>query len=643
MGRPPQRGQRPPFPLLPAPPPRPPSLPRPLQLDLVQADNYSWFGYPEDTVPSARNFLPGAGGGSDGGSGGGGGGGGGTASGTSAASSSSSSSSSSGTAHGPASSSTSSRAATSPAGAAAAEARQRMEALASRAGSGSRHLQQLVDRLTQELAAAAAQQVQTEGQGSRAADERAAGAGTQEQPAVVLMGLGGSSLPGQSTSGGQGAPGTSPVSSSDLRFDQQPGAGRGQELARDAPGSSGGSIFGGKLGWRRGAAAPAAGSERSGQAQAQDPAAAKQSRRQQQLAALNAMRLQAGRGYVLQQQQMREQSGSAATAATAAVPAPAADGSPGGTDTAAAGSMDASSSGSSTACATCDAGQPASEPQPADQRGSVTLPAAQQQEEPQHRKKRRKGGSLLVAGQQRQQQRVQAEASQQQVWALPQPGAAAPAAGAMLGSVSSVSGSMRGLPAVTLPAGSRAAALNRQLHPLAMRSGRLYSASRAGHPLLQTAARTAQAAQPAEVAAATSAAPVQAGEAGVTKAAAAAEVAPAVPPMSAAQRRAAVARINSLPSIVAEHYRGQEVAAGAAAAPGSEPASEPAAAGEQAEEAGAVGESPAARWINGLGTVEAPEALQPSARVSRAARRAFAPAVVDPATQRKKREHRCLS
>ena len=30
-----------------------------LQVDLVQAGNLSWFGYPDDTIPSARNFLPG--------------------------------------------------------------------------------------------------------------------------------------------------------------------------------------------------------------------------------------------------------------------------------------------------------------------------------------------------------------------------------------------------------------------------------------------------------------------------------------------------------------------------------------------------------------------------------------------------------
>lgn len=30
-----------------------------LQVDLVQASNLSWFGFPEDTVPSARSFLPG--------------------------------------------------------------------------------------------------------------------------------------------------------------------------------------------------------------------------------------------------------------------------------------------------------------------------------------------------------------------------------------------------------------------------------------------------------------------------------------------------------------------------------------------------------------------------------------------------------
>jgi hypothetical protein len=30
-----------------------------VQVSMVQADNFSWFGYPDDIEPSARNFLPG--------------------------------------------------------------------------------------------------------------------------------------------------------------------------------------------------------------------------------------------------------------------------------------------------------------------------------------------------------------------------------------------------------------------------------------------------------------------------------------------------------------------------------------------------------------------------------------------------------
>ena len=30
-----------------------------VQVSLVQADNFAWFGYPDDPEPSARNFLPG--------------------------------------------------------------------------------------------------------------------------------------------------------------------------------------------------------------------------------------------------------------------------------------------------------------------------------------------------------------------------------------------------------------------------------------------------------------------------------------------------------------------------------------------------------------------------------------------------------
>ncbi len=30
-----------------------------VQVSLVQAENFAWFGYPDDPEPSARNFLPG--------------------------------------------------------------------------------------------------------------------------------------------------------------------------------------------------------------------------------------------------------------------------------------------------------------------------------------------------------------------------------------------------------------------------------------------------------------------------------------------------------------------------------------------------------------------------------------------------------
>ena len=43
------------------------------QVDLVQGANLSWFGFPEDTTPSSRDFLPGLGKGGDGGAGGAGG------------------------------------------------------------------------------------------------------------------------------------------------------------------------------------------------------------------------------------------------------------------------------------------------------------------------------------------------------------------------------------------------------------------------------------------------------------------------------------------------------------------------------------------------------------------------------------------
>ena len=113
--------------------------------------------------------------------------------------------------------------------------RQRMEALASQATSSSCQLQLLVERLTQELAQGAT----------------ADGAASQQQPAAILMGLGGagSSQPPhqQEDSAGRGT--------STLASEQQSPSGPAiQGLARAANGSDRGSggFFGGKLGWHQG-------------------------------------------------------------------------------------------------------------------------------------------------------------------------------------------------------------------------------------------------------------------------------------------------------------------------------------------------------------------------------------------------------
>lgn len=35
------------------------SAPESAQVKLMQADNFAWFGFPDDTEPSSRDFVPG--------------------------------------------------------------------------------------------------------------------------------------------------------------------------------------------------------------------------------------------------------------------------------------------------------------------------------------------------------------------------------------------------------------------------------------------------------------------------------------------------------------------------------------------------------------------------------------------------------
>lgn len=557
----------------------------PPQVDLAQAHNHSWFGFPEDTVPSARNFVPGAGGGGPAGGGGG-----------SATGGTSSGAISSAAVPGNSSSSSTSAASNS-----SSEARKRMEALASRTASSSRQLQALMERLTQELAAAAVQPGGLQAAGTATADE--------QNPSVVLMGLGGAGSGQPQQTGSSDPAGTS----SDLSFDQhQPPGGSSQEVARAAPG---GGIFGGKLGWGRGPTASQQGPQAEPQPQQRQPP--KQTRRQQQVAALNAMRLQAGRGYTLRQQGGAAAEAPAPASSTASQPTTGSRETAEAADSAVASSAEdnATASSSSSSNATAQAEPAAEQVESASQRSSAAVqPSEQQQQqlkqqhEPQHRKKRRKGA---FAVQQQQQQREAA--------ALAQPAAPAPAATEVARSgMSSIS-----------RVGSRAAALNEQLQPLRAPSGRLYSAGAAQQSLLQVASRTWQAAE------------ADAAQAAMAEAETAAAV-PAVPSMTPEQRKRAVAAINALPPIVVGQYQmPATVAAAAATAESASAAGEEAAAtaSEQEEAEGAVrAEGPAARRINALGTLQAPEELQPSVRVRRAAGQAFAAAVVDPATQRKKRE-----
>lgn len=655
----------------PCDPPPPPAL-RPvlpaLQLDLVQADNYSWFGYPEDTEPSARNFLPGSPGGGSGAEGSGGDGG---SAGSGTSSSKPQQPHDGGSAAGGARRrrrSRSHRGAQPPAlrlsGAATAEpaAPQQLSAPPAGSASASHQLQALVESLTRELlakgAAAAAAVKRRPGQQTAqpSQDDMAAGGPASDvaaqQPQQVEQQVEPESV-GQPEAQeaamsllGAGSAGSGTGSEGGLR---RPAAEAAQGLARAAPAGAGGSgrgIFGGKISWGRAPAGPQ--QQQPSQPGAGPPPGSPQSR-QQQLARLNAVRLQAGRGYTL-------------------LPAPA--GIKQGPEAAgSAGEPAAAEAGSALPAMPTE-----EELKLAGHRSSLgprSTEQQQQQQQQQHRRLHRWRGSLPPQQQQQQQKRqdrqtASATSLQVQEGRLPVvhgehegqqqalPSAGGPAAplptaattdeaAAALAVAGSAPASMHSREArATRSPGvlpGSAASLNKHLSPLAPFVGsKLYSAKGPAH-------------QPAAHAEGGGAAAVQqdessATEASQTIAASAHEAEPAheqaVPGMSAEQRQAAVAAINSLPGIFMalrrppEQFRPPEQldqaseVAGSAEGDGREPAAE-----------AAPAPSPLTRRINSLGEQQAPDSLKPSARVSAAAANGgFAALVVDPATLQRKGERR---
>ena len=715
------------------------------QVDLVQGGNYSWFGYPEDTVPSARDFLPGLGGGGDDGSGGGGTGsegGSGRSEGGPANSGSGSDGGSGSTGLPPAASGGVPPAAGS-GGAARSAASvgtvQHMDALASLSVPVSRQLQQLVERLTRELlAAAGAAGVRPQA----AAAGAAAGADAQQlqpvqaseqqqqqQPAVVAVGLKGarSSRPNSQLQQAASAAGQQQdASSTDLLFgvQQRGGDEATADLARAAPGGGGGSgLFGGRLTWGRGP--PGAPPQPQPQPEPQpQPGAAPpppaDSRRRQQLAALNGMQLQAGRGFTLQGGSLGSSDGMPASppggseGATAVSPSgdtPTPQYAAGPSGSAAASPAALGAPGSSDA----SAGNGTIKPAPAGHRSSTPPRSSEQQverqhkqrwpHEPQHRKlrRRRKGGWAQklqrqpAGGMEGEVAAAAADmpalgtsaadmpalgtsAANAPALGTPAPGMAAltadaPDAAIAAAVAGSSGGPQRGSTQLGVPMRpprappGTAASLNKQLRPLAgSTGGKLYSAGPAGQSLVGVAARTAEAAaaagqaaaageaaasqQPTEAAAAPaerSAAEAAQAAGQLERAAAAAAAAPPeleaeaaalpAPPaqsMSAQQRRAAVAAINSLPTLCVEmgsrQRRQAEAEASAAAS-----AAAAVAAAEGAAAAAPLVPSPATCALNEVGDVRAPEYMQPQERVRAAtAHGGFAWMVVDPATLHKK-------
>lgn len=572
------------------------------RVELVQGPNYSWFGYPEDTTPSARNFLPGAsragrnGGSSseDPGSGGSSDGGHGSvnASGPSPCSQTSSNAGGSATSSSGINSRRSSAmlrsghdgpsrepswsarlrncvlSAGDTAAAAAAESSmihtwQRMEEAASHAVQSSSELKKLADLLTQ--------QVQWDGfdqplhacyqQGNAVMPQASGAEADLDMPYLlqheVLL--------------------QSPSNPND-RSQQHGGcsspAQQRQEVAR-ASADSGGMVDS-KPGWPLGKQPPPTPLQRSakdsrGVAQPQADGTPLPSHGhphdQHHVAALNRLRLEAGRGYSLCKQGLTEalSQGPSRTASTQAAK-------------------------TLLAAADMDCGEPGSAC------SDLRRRACHQQSQPQqpHQKAGRQAVGALI-------------------------GTQSPQTAGQRGGATDI-GRPPGVPQAhpemvhfPLKLGT-AATLNKHVRPLERHSSKLYHAN-AKHPLERLASKSAA---EAAIGSPTVPAPATAITSG--------EVAAAATDLAMTKERlcAAVQRINSMPVLASGSRHAQSLV----------PASESVTA--VAEQRTWSASKAAIAGLNSIGTLTVPECLQPSARVRGSAGGAFMSQVVDPATTRKK-------
>ena len=545
-----------PAPVTAAPPlmrsPLPPAHP---QVDLVQGSNFSWFGYPDDTQPSARNFLPGLSSLGSGGSSSQGGGGG--------------SSSGGGEGGGGAASSSGRSAPTSAASSGGADQGRPVQAASSKqrdagpaaSSTAAVQMQHLLDALLQHAWLQAGQHVDLGAAAEHAAFDPGLGAllldGAREALQPVSM------HHHFADAGGQGP------SSSRRGSDMQHAAGaaphtQGAEL--DHMDGRAGLVGGGRAGAS-----------------------------QQQLAALNALpALQRGVQQAVQ----------------------------------AAGALSAHPAMSSIAHSASVAQPPAQQPgvQP-----SLAPCAAEHQLQPE-------------PGSQNADLQRAAAPLKAQGW-LGGPGAAPSS------SSSSTPGGNKPEPARGggPGSGSPAAILNSTLQPVVAPSAKLFTAHRHSsppskpvvHSLQDVAARTA-------AAAAAEASQQEEGElaAQAADASAAQEAPPSsgssssswVPP---AAPSAFVQRVNALPTLTASWSSARQQVAGVAQQHGEEAAPAASVLGdgmEAAAQAAPPPQSPAARRVNALPLAEAPSHCRPEAAVSGERRLAFAVAVVDPSTLRKKGE-----
>jgi hypothetical protein len=601
------------------------------RVELVQGPNHSWFGYPEDTNPSARNFVPGASraGGNGGsssssgenpGSGSSSGGGHGNLISSGGSPCSGTSSNGDGTARSSGGISSrigsaitqSGRASAGPpeacswsdessnrvssagdtAAAAVADSSthgtwQRMEEAASRAVQSSSQLQKLADLVIQ--------QVQWAGLDQPLNACHPQGNAVLAQASGAVAGLGMPYLLQQELlQQGCSAP--------DSRTSQDGGrsnlAEQKQEVARAAADSGG--MLGTKLGWPLGQQPshpplqPSA-EEPPGVAQPQPDGTPLPCRgyphHHQRVAALNALRLQAGRGYSLCKHGLKQGQG------------------PGFSSTAspqAAMALRAVAGEQHKECSSA-----CSQPRIGASRLQPQLQQLQQGEV-----QSLKGAPSVHPGR----QAVAAPVATQ-----------SPGTAGHIGHSAAAHGEVRSTPHVDPEAVDvsqklgTAATFNKHLRPLQLHSSKLYRAS-AKHPLERLAARSA-----VEVANVPSTVPVPApdGASGEVVAAAAELV------MTTEQLRVAVQRINSMPVLAVQRHGQPPLAAGSRHAHSQALASEAVTAVEERRQAWPASRA-AIAGVNGIGTLTAPEGLQPSIRVRGSAGGAYMSQVVDPATRRKK-------